>query len=326
VTASIDRTRHRRRVLEHSAFFYQDVPHYTAVISSFVRRAVAADDPVLVAVPGPRSDLLRDELDDVAGQVTFIDMAVAGRNPGRIIPAILLAFAAGHPDRRVRIVNEPVWPGRTRQEYPACMVHESLINTVMAQRDVTMLCPYDAERLGHQVLEDAGRTHPILDQHNGRRRSTSYADPLRTAAEFNLPLSTPPGDARAVSYDHEYALSAVRRFVAAQCAAAGLAPDRVDDLVLAANELTANTFSHTDGGGRLTMWTEQGVLICQIDDRGRLSDPTAGYVPPSAEAEGGRGLLLAHELCDLVRVHTGPAGTSIRLHMDTTPIRTRAYW
>ena len=64
-------------------------------------------------------------------------MAEAGRNPGRILPAVLHAFADDHPRARVRIVGEPVWAGRTPVEYPACAQHEALINGSLAGRDVT---------------------------------------------------------------------------------------------------------------------------------------------------------------------------------------------
>jgi hypothetical protein len=82
-------------------------------------------------------------------------MTVAGRNPGRIIPTVLLAFANAHPGRRVRLIGEPIWAGRSPVEYPACAQHEALINAAFTGRPATILCPYNTELLDPVWIEDA---------------------------------------------------------------------------------------------------------------------------------------------------------------------------
>jgi len=300
---------------DHPGLIYRSSDEYLQATTRFVRQATDAGQPVLVAVPGPNLTLLRDALHDLSGAVTFADMSVAGRNPGRIIPGVLLAFAATHARRRVAIIGEPIWAERTSVEYPACAAHEALINAVFAGRDAAILCPYDATRLQPDRLHDAWRTHPVMITGGRRRPSPWYQDPLTTAAGFNQPLPDPPPDAARVPYTTPTALIEIRRFIAAHARAAGLPDDRVDDLVLAVNELAENTLRHTDHGGTATLWTEDGHLVCQITDHGRLTDPLAGRIPPPSEVAGGRGLVLANLLCDLVRIHAGPDGTTIRLHM-----------
>ncbi|WP_328460897.1 sensor histidine kinase [Actinoplanes sp. NBC_00393] len=300
---------------EHPALFYRDVEQYLSGTTGFVRSAVAAGDAVLVAVPGSNLTLLRDALADLDGAVTFADMAVAGRNPGRILPGMLLAFAAANPGRRVSILGEPVWPGRSAVEYPACVTHEALTNTAFLGRDAVVLCPYDARRLRRERLDDALRTHPVMIVDEVRRESRWYADPLVTAARHNGPLSPVPPGAPVRSYAGPADLSAVRRSVTEQASSAGLSDERVADLVLAANELAVNTIQHTGAGGTVTVWTEPGYVLCQVDDHGDLADPLAGRIPPDDDRETGRGLILVNELCDLVRVHARRDGTTIRLHM-----------
>lgn len=301
---------------DHPGLLYRDADQYLAGTTGFVRSALADDNPVLVAVPAANLGLLRDALGHAGDRVEFADMAVAGRNPGRIIPAVLLAFAAAYPGRRVSIIGEPIWPGRSELEYPACAAHEALINAVFAGRDAAILCPYDATALDRTALDDAWRTHPAMLDGDGLRSSPWYAEPLATAATFNRPLPAAPPGAQSMEYDSEFVLSAVRRFVSRRATLAGLAGDRVDDLTVAVNELTANTVEHTGGGGRVALWTEPGRVVCQVEDQGHLSDPLAGRIPPPSDGEGGRGLILTHQLCDLVRIHTGVAGTRIRLHMN----------
>ncbi|OJF16085.1 anti-sigma factor RsbA family regulatory protein [Couchioplanes caeruleus] len=298
---------------DHPALLYRGEHEYVAGCTAFVHSAVAEGEPVLVAVPGTNLELMREALADVADRVVFADMAVAGRNPGRIIPRVLLTFAADHPGRRVSIIGEPIWQGRTALEYPACAAHEALINAAFAGRDAAILCPYDVERLDPSMVEDAWRTHPTMIEFGGHRASDRYADPFETASTFNHELPAPPPDAEFLVYGEHSSLAAVRYFVR-RLAAASLSADATEELVLAANELAANTIEHTSGRGRITIWTEHGTLVCQVDDAGHLSDPLAGRLLPSPDRQGGYGLILTNDLCDLVRIYTTPTTTTIRLH------------
>jgi anti-sigma regulatory factor (Ser/Thr protein kinase) len=299
---------------EHLGLLYHDKDEYIDATTAFVRLGRSAGDPVMVAVPGTNLDLIRGALGGDGDGVGFADMAIAGRNPGRIIPGVLLAFAAAHPGRRVWIIGEPIWPGRTEIEYPACAAHEALINAAFAGRDASILCPYDVSGLDTAAVADAGRTHPIMVERAATWRSPSYADPVGIAGTFNLPLPTPPVDATAMSFTGPDMLMAVRRFVASHATTAGLPAHDVDELSVAVNELATNSCEHADGAGRLSMWIESGMVVCQVDDHGRFVNALAGRIPPGPEALGGRGLIAVNYLCDLVRVHIHAQGTSIRVH------------
>ncbi|WP_248962422.1 sensor histidine kinase [Sphaerisporangium perillae] len=299
---------------EHIGLFYRDEDQYAAGCAAFLQRALACGDPAMVAVPGGNGELIRARLGPEASAVTFADMAQAGRNPGRIIPSVLLAFAGSHPGRRVWIIGEPIWKGRSVIEYPACAAHEALINAAFTGRDAAILCPYDASALDASALADAERTHPILGDSTGTWASTAYTDPIETAARFDWPLPEPPPSARPYTFMGIGALPGVRDFVTERATAEGLDDDRITELLLAVNELATNTTEYTGGPGTLTVWAEDGTLACQLDDSGRITDPLTGRIPPADGATRGRGILIANELADLVRIHHRPAGTSIRLH------------
>ncbi|SCF07233.1 Anti-sigma regulatory factor (Ser/Thr protein kinase) [Micromonospora coriariae] len=298
----------------HPALFYADHDEYLAGTLPFIQAGLAADEPVMVAVPGDNLHHIRAALGTDAGRVQLHDMSVAGRNPARIIPGVLLAFAAAHAGKRVRIIGEPIWAGRTATEYPACAQHEALINAAFAGRPATILCPYDTRHLDRRWLDDAHRTHPVVQLGSVVRESPHYADPVAVAAGFNLPLQDPPARATTITIDL-HALSVIRRVVTAEAIAAGLPSDRVADLTLAVSELAANTIKHTAGGGTLAVWTDDTRLICQLTDTGHITNPLAGRIPVPPQQPGSRGLLLVNQLCDLVRVHTVPGATTIRLHM-----------
>jgi anti-sigma regulatory factor (Ser/Thr protein kinase) len=302
----------------HEAFLYRNPAEYVAGTVPFVRDGLTAGEPVLVATPPGNGLLLRDALGPDADRVRFTDMARSGRNPGRIIPFVLHAFMAGHPGRRVRIVGESIWPGRTPIEYPACAQHETLINVAFAGRDAAILCPYDAARLDRQWVEDAALTHPVLVTGGRPTASTAYGSPEIVVAWFNQPLPPPPIDATAVVFGLD-GLPRVRGAAAKQAAAAGVTGARADDFVLALNELATNSIQHGGGHGTAWLWREARALVAQVHDSGRMVDPMAGRLPPPTESTGGLGLLLVNHVCDLVRMHPGKDGLTVAIYFAVVP-------
>jgi anti-sigma regulatory factor (Ser/Thr protein kinase) len=128
------------------------------------------------------------------------------------------------------------------------------------------------------------------------------------------PLSSPPDGAEVLRY--RAGLAGVREFTATRARRAGLSPRQVTDLVIALDELAANTLAHTSGPGTLTLWATDDAVIGQVQDRGQITDPLPGRVRPAPDAAaGGRGLWVVHQVCDRVEIRTGPAGTTVRVYM-----------
>lgn len=296
----------------HPALFYRDEREYVARTVAFVREGLDAGEPVAVAVPGENLRLLRDALGDRGRAVRFLDMREAGRNPGRIIPGVLRAFADTAPrGRRARIVGEPIWPGRSTTEQPACVQHEALVNAAFRGRAVTILCPYDARRLDARMLADAHATHPtVIPAGTGRERPSAAYDPEGVLARWNLPLPRPP---RALTYAFDaVTLTRARHVAVGEGERLGLEGRPLEDVAIVVAELTTNSVVHGGGRGVLRMWEEPDAVVCEVADRGRIRDPLAGRLPAPRDQRGGRGLLLVNLISDLVRVHTGDAGTTIR--------------
>ena len=110
-------------------------------------------------------------------------------------------------------------------------------------------------------------------------------------------------------------LSAVREFVRRRARDAGLAEARAIDLVLAVSEVAANTLRHAKSPGTLEIWHDSEEIVCEIQDKGFISDPLAGKRRPSADASGGHGLWIVNQVCDLVEMRSDESGTTIKLHM-----------
>ncbi|MCX4996479.1 anti-sigma factor RsbA family regulatory protein [Streptomyces longwoodensis] len=298
----------------HPALFYRTEQEYTHQTVAFLREGLTNGEPMAVAVPGPNLELIRTGLGGDAESILFLDMTEAGRNPGRIIPKVLRGFADAHPKERVRIIGEPIWAGRSAIEYPACAQHEALINAAFGGRAATILCPYDEVRLDPDVIADAKATHPILISGRGRESVSDVYDWQAVVDRYNQALAPAP-DAVTFSYGGED-LPAARQFALAQATRLGMTGERLMDVELAVAELTTNSVVHGGGRGTLAIWAEQAQLVCEVRDAGRLTDPLAGRRPPERGQLGGRGLMLVNYVADLVRVHTGDDGTTVRFYLS----------
>lgn len=296
----------------HLALFYHGRGDYLAALGGFIQASRARGDAVLVAVPERKARLVRRELGDDSAQVTVVDMAELGRNPARIIPAVL-TYAGQHRGRRVCCVGEPIWPGRTAAEMQEATRHEALSNLAFRDRQVTLVCLYDSTGLPGSVIADAASTHPAVIRGGKETTSARYLGPPDLPPRCNRALPRPPAHAEALGYRDD--LRPVRSFVASRAKCAGLTPPRIPDLVLAISELVGNTFRHTDGGGTVQVWRTREEMICQVADTGQITDPLARHRAPTDELMGGNGLWLVNQVCDLVQSRTGQAGTTIRLHM-----------
>jgi anti-sigma regulatory factor (Ser/Thr protein kinase) len=327
--------------LRHRALFYRSSADYAAAVADFLLADNAGADAAFVAVPAARHEQLRETLKprlsssieengrikdglaagsqpggtllaDSTAKTVFADMAELGRNPGRILPAIQ-DFAAATAGTRIRLVSEPIWPGRTPAEVREATRHEALINLALAQADAELLCLYDVTGLPEPVVEDACLTHPLLAGPDRDEPSPAFAGAGEVPPDCDQPLSPVPSGAQVASYRED--LRAIRQLVAEQARQAALPSTSAVDFVLAVSEVAANTLRHTNSGGTVSLWQNDGELLCQLTDSGYIEDPLAGRLAPDRNRPGGHGLWLVHQVCDLVELRTSPLGTTVRLHM-----------
>jgi anti-sigma regulatory factor (Ser/Thr protein kinase) len=298
----------------HEALVYAGDAGFLAGTVPFVREAVAAGEPVLVAVGAERIAALRDALGSEAGHVRFADMAQLGANPARIIPE-WHEFVGAHPGRSLRGVGEPIWPERTEPEVVECHRHEALLNVAFADTPgFTLLCPYDAERLAPDIVAQAAHTHPSVRAGEDARDSVAFAGVEDAAEPFDEPLPEPIVPVSDLAFDVRH-LRELRAVVSARARDAGLDPVRTTDLTAAVNEVAANSVRHGGGEGVARLWQEEGTVLSEVSDRGRILDPLAGRRRPAQGQVGGYGLWLANQLCDLVQVRTFADRSVVRLHM-----------
>jgi anti-sigma regulatory factor (Ser/Thr protein kinase) len=302
----------------HEALLYEGEADFIGRATSFLRDAVSAEEPTLVVVSAAKIDALRAELGRDAGMVQFADMAHVGANPARIIPA-WREFVADHTaeEHPFRGIGEPIWAGRTAQQLVECERHESLLNLAFAGAPAWWLvCPYDTAVLEPAVIQEARRSHPTVLEGGVLQESAAYRDLDAVARPFDHPLPEPPGGVEEMAFGVGQ-LDLVRSWAAQGAAASGLDSGRTSDLVIAVNEVATNSLRHAGGRGTLRMWQEGSILVCEVRDAGRIDLPLAGRQRPAFDQEGGFGLWLVNQLCDLVQMRTFPNGSVVRLHMAT---------
>lgn len=303
-------------LFHHEAMLYAGDDSYLRGVVPFVREGLEAGEPVLVAVPRQRVELLRAQLGGDAAAVRFEAMEELGRNPAWIIPA-WTDFVEAHGGAPVRGVGEPITLSRDPAALLECQRHETLLNLAFeGRRGFRLLCPYDAVGLPGPVVSEARRSHPWVSHDAQRGPSEEFAGPDPCRHDVELP--EPPGRAARMTVTAG-SLREARALVREAAHDARLGP-RTGDLVLAVDEALTNSIRHGGGSARLALWSSEGTLHADVRDGGRLTDPLAGRVRPPADGVGGRGMWLMHQVCDLVQISPLAAGgQAIRLQVAVEP-------
>jgi anti-sigma regulatory factor (Ser/Thr protein kinase) len=295
---------------QHEALIYAGGDDYLAGTIPFLRGGLEAEEPALVAVGPAQTELLEGELGSDAKLIRFLPMEEVGRNPASIIP-LWQEFVDEHGGRSLRGIGEPVWAARSAQALEECHRHEGLLNVAFSGGPGwSLLCPYDAESLPDDVLERVGSSHRHVRREGEVEESRAFEPDIDF---FAGELPPPEEQPEVVAFGLEE-LADVRLRVAAAAERAGFDQGGVADLVTAASELAANSVIHGGGNGILRLWWEDSRLLAEVEDRGRIEEPLVGRLRPGVHQEGGRGLWLANQLCDLVQIRSGDGGTVVRLH------------
>ena len=297
----------------HEALFYAGAEQFARRTAWHVREALDADEAVLIAVIGPRAELLRAELGADAAEVEFLDIERVGRNPARIIPAWQdwVERNTGRrgprstaPVRGFRGVVEPVWAGRSSTEIRECQKYEQLLAMAFDGGPAwSLLCLYDLATLPIDVVAAAHREH-LSDP--GLSAADVLGDPM---PELGAPI-------RELGFGMDE-LSLLRATIRDHAADLGLGEHRLTDFVLVADELAANSVQHGGGRGVLRLWRQGPHAICEVHDQGVITDPLVGRRRPDFSAHvGGAGLWTANRVCDLLLIRSAESyGTSVRAHL-----------
>ncbi|MGH3829037.1 MAG: ATP-binding protein [Pseudonocardiaceae bacterium] len=299
--------------LRHYGLLHPATSDVAATLAPLVASRLAHGEPVLAVLPATVVDGLRARLPvaDLAGLRTA-DSCELCRHPGRVLGRYRAWIAEMSPEGGpVTIVIAPDLGGEDAHRAVLWMHVDAVTTLALAECDLTLVCVYPDDPDTGRAVRGA---HPSL-LNGAITPSLEHLPAEEFLARYPLPPPIELGEPDIThTIDHSAQLSALRRSVAAYATPAGLSPARGEDFVLAVSEIASNALEHGTPPAAVSLWTTTSSVICQISDTGEYAEPLAGLLHPSTPQRRGRGLRLAHQLCD--QFYLWPHPTTIRLHMD----------
>lgn len=298
----------------HDALLYRSEEELLDGLLPFLEGGVDHERPTVAVVGRDKEPTLRKGLGSRAASVHFIPSEDWYRRPVRTVAAYRrLVNEMQLPDRGPAHVVGEVHFGETELERREWIRYESVLNWAFEDLDVHIVCPYDVRTLPREVVDASARTHRRLLGENGRGQGDGYVDP----EEFlSSERSVPPPDGRSstATVTGIQALPGLRHRLTEAAEQMGVEGDLRDDFLLAVNEIVTNAILHGGGAAEVAIGRSDGLLVCEIADRGRgIDSPLTGYLPPSPNELGGRGIWVARQLVDGVDLIGSEQGTIVRL-------------
>lgn len=167
----------RQPMLEHRVVLYADEDQFLASAVDFLSGVRDRSEAAMASLSKAKSRLLRRHLGPQSDAVTFAEPRNGRGSPvaalrayGEFVDAAIAAGATW-----VRILVEPPW-SRSATRASELERHEALLNLVFSHAPVSLLCLYDATRVGPARAEQIYATHPHAVDQDGLRSSASYRD------------------------------------------------------------------------------------------------------------------------------------------------------
>jgi anti-sigma regulatory factor (Ser/Thr protein kinase) len=303
--------------LTHEALLYGSEEEFLAATVPFIRDGLERNEAIHIATTDRNTGWLRAALGDDASRMTLGASSRCYRHPVRALAAMYRTAHRARPNGRLRIIGEPWWTSRTVPQAKEWIRYESLVNSALADADVTLMCAYDTNVIDQDVLTQVARTHPELVECGQLRPSLIYADPVAFNTECNSsPLPELPAPNLWLKFSRAEQLATLRDFVTSHASQVCADSRSVEPFVQAVDEIATNAIEHGGGSGVLQVWAGHQTLLCEVSDDGTgLRDPLAGQLPRPPGQVGGCGLWLARQFSDLLEMHSDRAGTTVRLHL-----------
>jgi hypothetical protein len=300
---------------------YRTQDAFVSSLLPFVREGVETGEAVSVGGTPANLDALRSALGTASNEVLFGDIKDRYVKPAQTLGTYLSFIDEKLDEGRpgVRIVGEVVWRDRDMDLQREWIRYETMLNVILADVPVRLMCTYDTERLSSSRIDAARATHPSVTEDGALSASDRYVAPERMMVDLTVGMPVPERheerrfDTGDVVGPAAFVIDHARR--------AGLTEDARSNVSAAASEIVMGAAARASGPVLVAAWTDDEDFICQIEDENStLPHPLAGYGPPSPNAPDDWGLWLARHLSDLLEVGVGSRGPAVRLKMRRSPV------
>ncbi|MHA6794638.1 ATP-binding protein [Pseudonocardia bannensis] len=302
--------------LRHAVGFHSSTDDLVGQMVPLVTAALDRGEPVALAVGPTTERALHDALGGSAGLIGLSEPDTVTRGSGQTMAARrareLRELTAGAVP--VTVVSEhnsrlDGFDGRYWTEWDAA------VNVAMGELPVSLICFYPELPLHLEILDGARRNHPLVLAGGELRHNPEHRCPrdvLRSTPAAAPMLLGPPD--RALTYT-AWQLHEVRRAVEHLVTEAGsFEESRIEDIVLAVNEVATNAVEHGTSEAQIALWICEEGLVCEVHDGGDLTEPLPGLCAPHPSDPRGRGVWIARQLCDVLHVWRNADGTHVRMH------------
>ncbi|MFI5937691.1 anti-sigma factor RsbA family regulatory protein [Actinoplanes sp. NPDC051494] len=295
----------------HEAVTYSTDREFLDLATAFLLAGRAASEPSVAVLDAGGIDLLRRVLPADSG-VEFVDNHDLYNRPAATIHNYrkLLGAHVAAGARQIRILGQVP---TTADNWDRWADYESVINVAYDDFPLWSNCAYDTRTTPGPMLAEVARTHPRFARPGDRhevsptfleprsylsRQRPARPDPLQSGPPTTTLADPVPAQARA----------------AVRAADPGLAPEDLDDLVVAVSETVTNAFRYGVPPVTLRVWRGADRLVVTVTDAGTgPEDPLAGLLPAGDGSLGGRGLWITYQACDQVTAARDEEGWTIRL-------------
>ena len=295
--------------MRHELLLYAQDDTLVDVAAPFLEDGLAAGDAVVTVLDTRKLDLLHAALGAKAKGVAWIDVASHYTRPEAAVADYdaRLRALVGDGVPHVRLFGE-LPPLRSDAQCDAWIAYDAILNRAFDHHPVSVLCGYDRRAVPERVLGAARKSHPVV---HGHGPNDAFTDPAAIVRAHTPELEALPGLRPIPAGDGARAL---RRALVAAMTAAGLGPQAIGGMVLAANEVVANAYRYAGGPPGVRAGSADGRFVCEITDSGTgFDDPLAGHLPPRARGDRGAGLWIARQSTSRLEMFHSEGGQTVRL-------------
>lgn len=301
----------------HHAALYDSDEAFLAMAMPFLSAGLAAGEPVLATTTSANLELLHDALGGEADRVDYAESAYFGRRPPQRVAAFERYRGRYAAARRVHILAEPIWTGRSSAEVADWKRMESGLNVLLGGTGISMICPYDTRVVPADIAADARRTHPTQVAGEQVTVCPEFVEPADFSTALGPPWPDPPATAALLSGARSS--HTVRRFAATEVSGYGLTDEAARLLVMALSEVAGYLRTTTGGAIAVRMWARPDAIVGDLET---TSKADIGSFPGFRTPQVGRqetddGLWYARQVCDRVEIRAAGSGVRARLHFPT---------